>query len=185
MARMKVTPQKGDESRERGMMMWAQRQARLEVKTQAQVHSEAQGPPAPVHPPSLAPETPPGLEETMKRIAEANWLKQVGRLPQLLLNQQLAQMAAETRPSKLGGEEPAQKKLHPIMGGKASRKEFLKTGVVKKTWKYQPGTVALCEISWFQKSTELLIQKLPFSWLVHEIALEVAKYDMHFQGHAI
>ena len=29
---------------------------------------------------------------------------------------------------------------------------------------------------------ELLIQKLPFSQLVHEIALEVGKYDLHFQG---
>ena len=34
-------------------------------------------------------------------------------------------------------------------------------------------------------STELLIQKLPFSWLVHQIALEVEKYDLHFQGCAI
>ena len=45
--------------------------------------------------------------------------------------------------------------------------------------------VALCKIHQFQKSTELLIQKHPFSWLVHEIALEVGKYDLHFQWHAI
>ena len=32
---------------------------------------------------------------------------------------------------------------------------------------------------------ELLICKRPFSWLVHEIAIEVGKYDFHFQGHAI
>ena len=48
----------------------------------------------------------------------------------------------------------------------------------KKTRKYWPGTVALQEIWWFQKSTKLLIRKLPFSWLVHEIALEVGKYDL-------
>ena len=95
----------GDERRERGMMLWAQWQARLEVKTKAEVHPEAQEPPAPVYSPSLAPETPPELEEIMKRIVEANQLKQVGRLPQLLLMQQLAQMAAETRPSRLGWEE--------------------------------------------------------------------------------
>ena len=34
-------------------------------------------------------------------------------------------------------------------------------------------------------STELLIRKLPFSWLVHEIALQVGKTDLHFQGSAI
>ena len=55
----------------------------------------------------------------------------------------------------------------------------------KKTRKYQPGTVALWEIWQFQKSTELLIRKLPFSWLVCEIALEVGKSDLHFQGSPI
>ena len=55
----------------------------------------------------------------------------------------------------------------------------------KKTRKYQSGTVALWKIWRFQKSTELLIRKLFFLWLVHEIALEVGKYDLHFQGSAI
>ena len=32
---------------------------------------------------------------------------------------------------------------------------------------------------------DLLICKLPFLHLVHEIAIEVGKYDMHFQAHAI
>ena len=45
--------------------------------------------------------------------------------------------------------------------------------------------VALWEIWQFQKSTKLLIRKLPFSWLVCEIALEVGKYDLHFQGSTI
>ena len=62
------------------------------------------------------------------------------------------------------------------------QKEFLKAGKVMKTRKYWPGTVSLCEIWQFQKSAELLIQKLPFLWLVHEMALEVGKYDLHFQG---
>ena len=68
---------------------------------------------------------------------------------------------------------------------KPPQKEFLKARKVKKTRKYQPGTVALQEIWQFQKSTELLIRKLPFSWLVHEIALQVDKSDLHFQGSAI
>ena len=71
------------------------------------------------------------------------------------------------------------------MGGKAPQKEFLKASKVKKTRKYQPQTFALCDIWQFQKSTELLIWKLPFLWLVHKIALKMSKYDMHFQGHAI
>ena len=55
-------------------------------------------------------------------------------------------------------------------------------GQVKKPRGYQHGTIALHKIQRFQKSTEHLIQKLPFSWLVHEIAIQVGKYDMHFQG---
>ena len=65
------------------------------------------------------------------------------------------------------------------MGGKAPQKEFLQAGKVKKARKYQSGTVALQEIWQFKKSTELLTQ------LVCEIALEVGKYDLHFQGSAI
>lgn len=36
--------------------------------------------------------------------------------------------------------------------------------------RYRPGTVALREIRKYQKSTELLIRKLPFQRLVREIA---------------
>ena len=44
------------------------------------------------------------------------------------------------------------------------------TGGVKKPHRYRPGTVALREIRKYQKSTELLIRKLPFQRLVREIA---------------
>ena len=94
-------------------------------------------------------------------------------------------MAVEAGPSDLGGEELVRRKLWPTMGGKAPWKEFLRAGKVKKTRKYWPGTVALQEIWQFQKSTELLIRKLPFSQLVCEIALEVDKYDLCFQGSTI
>ena len=43
-------------------------------------------------------------------------------------------------------------------------------GGVKKRYRYQPGTVALKQIRQYQKSTELLIRKLPFQRLVREIA---------------
>src|SRR5258708_1058116 len=44
------------------------------------------------------------------------------------------------------------------------------TGGVKKPHHFCPGTVALHEIHKYQKSTELLIRKLPFQHLVCEIA---------------
>jgi histone H3 len=59
------------------------------------------------------------------------------------------------------------------------------TGGVKKPHRYRPGTVALREIRRYQNSTELLIRKLPFQRLVREIAQDLTKTDLRFQGTAI
>ena len=48
------------------------------------------------------------------------------------------------------------------------------TGGVKKPHRYRPGTVALREIRKYQKSTDLLIRKLPFQRLVKEISQQFA-----------
>ena len=53
--------------------------------------------------------------------------------------------------------------------GKESGQKAPKGGV-KKHYRYRPGTVALKQIRQYQKSTELLIRKLPFQRLVREIA---------------
>lgn len=45
--------------------------------------------------------------------------------------------------------------------------------MVKKTHRFRPGTVALREIRRYQKSTDLLIRKLPFQRLVREITQEI------------
>lgn len=68
-------------------------------------------------------------------------------------------------------------------GGKAPRKQVAKkaarksnpvfSGGPKKNHRFRPGTVALREIRRFQKSTELLMRKLPFQRLVREIAFDV------------
>uniref|UniRef100_A0A8C5TWF0 Core Histone H2A/H2B/H3 domain-containing protein n=1 Tax=Malurus cyaneus samueli TaxID=2593467 RepID=A0A8C5TWF0_9PASS len=53
-----------------------------------------------------------------------------------------------------------------------------------KPHRYRPGTVALREIRRYQKSTELLIRKLPFQRLVREIAQDF-KTDLRFQSSAV
>ncbi|XP_009470807.1 PREDICTED: histone H3.3 [Nipponia nippon] len=58
-----------------------------------------------------------------------------------------------------------------------SRRRYMEVGV-------KPGTVALREIRRYQKSTELLIRKLPFQRLVREIAQDF-KTDLRFQSAAI
>ncbi|MCP4569849.1 MAG: hypothetical protein GY841_19895, partial [FCB group bacterium] len=53
-----------------------------------------------------------------------------------------------------------------------------------KPHRFRPGTVALREIRRFQKSTELLIRKLPFQRLVREIASEY-RNELRFQSSAV
>ena len=60
------------------------------------------------------------------------------------------------------------------MAAKPAKKSGMKApkGGVKKRYRYRPGTVALKQIRQYQKSTELLIRKLPFQRLVREIACD-------------
>ncbi len=54
----------------------------------------------------------------------------------------------------------------------------------KPRYRYRPGTVALREIRKFQKSTDLLVRKLPFQRLVREISRQSGK-DLRWQSSAI
>lgn len=54
----------------------------------------------------------------------------------------------------------------------------------KKPHRFRPGTVALREIRRYQKSTDLLIRKLPFQRLVREIA-QRGETNMRFQASAL
>lgn len=55
----------------------------------------------------------------------------------------------------------------------------------RKPHRYRPGTKALREIRKYQKSTDLLIRKMPFQRLVREIAQEECNGDYRFQSTAI
>ena len=79
---------------------------------------------------------------------------------------------------------PSRRAPRKQLATKAARKSAPATGGVKKPHRYRPGTVALREIRRYQKSTELLIRKLPFQRLVREIAQEF-KTDLRFQGSAV
>lgn len=70
------------------------------------------------------------------------------------------------------------------LANKAARKTAPADGGVKKPHRFRPGTVALREIRKYQKSTELLIRKLPFQRLVREIAADY-KSDLRFQSSAV
>src|SRR6204780_4773345 len=59
----------------------------------------------------------------------------------------------------------------------------VKTVKATRPHRFRPGTVALREIRRYQKSTDLLIRKLPFQRLVREIAQDF-KTDLRFQSAA-
>ncbi|XP_033630250.1 histone H3, embryonic-like [Asterias rubens] len=85
----------------------------------------------------------------------------------------------QTARKSTGGKAPRKQ-----LATKAARKSAPATGGVKKPHRYRPGTVALREIRRYQKSTELLIRKLPFQRLVREIAQDF-KTELRFQSSAV
>lgn len=81
----------------------------------------------------------------------------------------------QTARKSTGGKAPRKP-----MATKAVRKNVTSAPGIKKPHRYRPGTVALREIRRYQKSTELLIRKMPFQRLVREIAQDY-KADLRFQ----
>ena len=78
-------------------------------------------------------------------------------------------------------------KAHKPLPGRAKpprKRGAGQSAVPKKPHQYRPGTVALREIRRFQKSTELLIRRLPFQRLVREIAQDL-KGRLNFASGAI
>lgn len=78
------------------------------------------------------------------------------------------------------------------LGGKVPRKTLAVMAVrtakaapaAAKPRRYRPGTVALREIRRYQKSSDLLLRKLPFQRLVREVAQDY-KVDLRFQSSAV
>ena len=85
----------------------------------------------------------------------------------------------QTARKSTGGKAPRQN-LATI----AARKAAPRIQCVKKPHRYRPGTVALREIRRYQKSTDLLLKKLPFSKLCRELAqdAEDKPFTGKFQG---
>ncbi|XP_057554121.1 uncharacterized protein LOC130830813 [Hippopotamus amphibius kiboko] len=103
----------------------------------------------------------------------------VDLLQHLCLKSLIMARTKQTARKSTGGKAPRKQ-----LATKAARKSAPATGGVKKPHRYRPGTVALREIRRYQKSTELLIRKLPFQRLVREIAQDF-KTDLRFQSSAV
>ncbi|XP_046911427.2 histone H3 [Dermatophagoides farinae] len=114
-------------------------------------------------------------DEELNKLLSGVTIAQGGVLP----NIQAVLLPKKTEKTSTGGKAPRKQ-----LATKAARKSAPATGGVKKPHRYRPGTVALREIRRYQKSTELLIRKLPFQRLVREIAQDF-KTDLRFQSSAV
>ena len=85
----------------------------------------------------------------------------------------------QTARKSTGGKAPWKQ-----LATKAARKAAHPVGGCKKPHRYRPGTVALREIRRYQKSTDLLLRKLPFQHFVREVTQDVCG-DLHFQATAL
>ncbi|KAI8853359.1 histone-fold-containing protein [Chytridium lagenaria] len=92
---------------------------------------------------------------------------------------------AAPSPSRASRSKPST----PKSSKKAARKSLPSAA---KKHRYRPGTVALREIRRYQKSTDLLLRKLPFGRLVREVTQEIVGLEnfdsttsLRWQSHAI
>ncbi|KAF9204980.1 centromeric DNA-binding histone H3-like protein cse4 [Haplosporangium sp. Z 27] len=74
-----------------------------------------------------------------------------------------------------GNHPPQRRAIHEVAGMISGKKSVPKARAgdpiaPRKPPRYKPGTVALREIRQYQKSTDLLLKKLPFSRVVRELA---------------
>ena len=72
-----------------------------------------------------------------------------------------------------------------IGDGKSVRSKKSSKGSARRKRRFRPGTVALREIRKYQKSTKLLIRKIPFQRLVREIVYKMKDKDFKFQSTAL
>ncbi|KRY11569.1 Histone H2B 3 [Trichinella patagoniensis] len=77
---------------------------------------------------------------------------------------------------------PGELSKHAVSEGTKAISKYI-NGKVKRLHRYRAGTVALREIRRHQKSTDLLISKLPFQRLVQEVAQDY-KTELRFQSSA-
>ena len=113
---------------------------------------------------------PPGPRKTVGGQPKPSTSAQQRLKPKKPSAQSVKEAQAELKRILAEKREEKCKKAAARMAQKSSQKA--PKGGVKKHYRYRPGTVALKQIRQYQKSTDLLIRKLPFQRLVCEIACD-------------
>jgi histone H3 len=83
-----------------------------------------------------------------------------------------------------GGKQPRKSPVKKVAATNADGSLQDAVKKIRRPHRFRPGVVALREIRKYQKSTELLIRKIPFQRLVREIA-QGHRQDLRFQAGAM
>ena len=86
----------------------------------------------------------------------------------------------QTARKSTGGKAPNQQ-----LATKSGRARTRATAKKKRPHRYRPGTKALREIRQYQKSTDLLLSKIPFQRLVREITEHICKKQYRYTKDAM
>ena len=113
---------------------------------------------------------PPGPRKTVGGQPKPSTSAQQRLKPKKPSAQSVKEAQAELKRILAEKREEKRKAAAARMAKKSGQKA--PKGGVKKRYRYRPGTVALKQIRQYQKSTDLLIRKLPFQRLVREIACD-------------
>ena len=113
---------------------------------------------------------PPGPRKTVGGQPKPSTSAQQRLKPKKPSAQSVKEAQVELKRILAEKREEKRKKAAARMAKKSGQKA--PKGGVKKRYRYRPGTVALKQIRQYQKSTDLLIRKLPFQRLVREIACD-------------
>ncbi|XP_042306815.1 histone H3-like centromeric protein A [Sceloporus undulatus] len=93
-----------------------------------------------------------------------------------------------TPPSRRGAGRPPRGRPSPRTSPRRPRRQQPpgEGAAPRHRRRYRPGQLAMLDIRKYQKSTNLLIQKLPFARVVREICLDYTRgVDMHWQAMAL
>ncbi|XP_012671854.1 histone H3-like centromeric protein A [Clupea harengus] len=93
-------------------------------------------------------------------------------------------MRKNAPPGRRKGTAP-QKRSPPAPPPRTRRSSGPTEGSPRKKKRFRPGTRALQEIRKYQKSTDLLLRKAPFSRLVREICLSFSRESYRWQAYAL
>lgn len=92
---------------------------------------------------------------------------------------------APKRRQPLSAAESPERSARASTSAAGARRPAAEHSPTKRKYRFRPGSRALLEIRKYQKSTDLLLRKLPFSRLVRELTSRLTVHPLNWQSFAL